>query len=121
MRLTTSKSGQAPKTVLIVAFNPSNGSVYGTFAHSSYGEDPEGLARSRTRLLSSLRTDLGAKGKIDTLEVPHDQLPSATIERVDPKRRTLVTCEININSLPRFSVQPTRSRPASRKPRKSRR
>ena len=88
--ITKNQHGKIPYTVLIIAFNRSNGRLLGTFAHGSYGEDEAGVARSRERLLAELQNSLGAKTKIDTIELRHDQLPEGSIKSVDPKTRRLV-------------------------------
>jgi hypothetical protein len=108
LSITKDQHGAIPNTVLIIAFNPTNGRVHGTFAHGSYGEDEAGVARSRKRFLAELRNSLGAEAKIDAIELRHDQMPEGSIKFVDPKTRRLVMEELERN-LKLKAITPRRS------------
>jgi hypothetical protein len=98
IKLSEGPSEGTLQTVLIVAFNTVTGEVHGTFAYGSYGEDTAGVARSRRGLLKELRSQLGAKVKLETVELPPGKVPGGTIRRVDPKTRKLVLETRDLNS-----------------------
>jgi hypothetical protein len=120
--ITKDQKGEIPNVVLVVAFNPANGEVHGTFAHASYGrEDVEGVARSRERFLRELRSDLGTKAKIEVIELPADKAPRGLIKHVDLKTRSLVTESFKRDTIPGIRMRKGRAtrKPASgKRPRK---
>src|SRR5215471_7806555 len=120
--ITKDQKGEIPNVVLIVAFNPANGEVYGTFEHASYGrEDVEAVARSRERFLRELRSELGSKAKIEAIELPADKMPTGLIKHVDLKTGSLVTERFKRDTIPGIRIRKGRAtrKPASgRRPRK---
>jgi hypothetical protein len=80
-------------TTLLVAFDPADGEVYGTFAHGSLQHgDVVGLARSRGKFLADLAHRAEQKrARIELLELALEELPPGCIQRVDPRTRKLLT------------------------------
>ena len=110
IKLSEAPSGEPLHTVLIVAFDAVSGQVHSTFVHASYGEDAPGVARSRQRLLKDLRSQLGAKAKLESVTLPSGKMPVGSVRRVEPKTRKLVIDERDLNSRGGAPVAATRAR-----------
>jgi hypothetical protein len=93
IRISKPPGGEALHTTLLVAFDPANGAIYGTFAHASLQqEDAIGLARSRETFLADIATHIEQRqAQVELLELPLHELPPGSIQRVDPKTRKLIT------------------------------
>jgi hypothetical protein len=84
--------GETLRSVVIVAFDRTSGLVHGTFVHGSLDAvDQAGIARSRERLIAAVIDHPGRdRARIDTVEVPLDEVPPGAIERVDPVMRKVM-------------------------------
>jgi hypothetical protein len=116
IKLSAGPKGEMLRTVLIVAFHPVTGEVHGSFAHSSLGDDAAGVERSRRRLVEELRSQLGAKAKVETVTVGPGEMPTGSISRVAPKTRKLVVDERDFTS--RGGIRAKGSRGPKRRPKR---
>jgi hypothetical protein len=86
-------SGPALHQTALVAFDRATGRVYGTFVHASLDpEDPGEISRSRERFLKDVASHVRPERvEIEVLHVAMHELPTGSIDRVDPQTRKLVT------------------------------
>lgn len=91
--ISTGPGGEAMHMTVLVAFDRISGEVHATFVHGSLEPgDMAGLARSREHLLADVAARPGReRARLDILEMPLHELPTAPIERVDPATRRVVT------------------------------
>src|SRR5262245_55118103 len=92
LRSSSPQRGPKLNITAIIVFDRKKGRIHGTYLHGSIEEaDEVGVKRSRHRLLAEIVERLGCKATaLDAIEVPHEDLPSASLDRVDPKKRRLV-------------------------------
>jgi hypothetical protein len=92
IRMSKSANGQPLHAVVLLAFDPVTGQVHATFVHGSHGgADPAGIERSREHLLRDVRSRLDTHAQVDTLDIPLEELPEGSIERIDPVTRRIIT------------------------------
>jgi hypothetical protein len=78
-------------SIIIVAFERTNGCVVGTFVHGSHHRpDPAGIKRSRDRFLNELMGGPAGATDLDVVEIPLQELEGTWIERIDPSTRKVV-------------------------------
>jgi hypothetical protein len=91
--LSITKSSKADKLhgVVVVAFDRANGQVRGTYVHGSLGgADEAGVKSEGAQFVAKLKTRLGGKVELDTIQLPLEELKDAWVERVDLATRKAV-------------------------------